>query len=106
MKRILAGTIVALVSWQAEGRLPIEKLQREIQIRHMHSTQAAEIDGRIVIMSDLPINPAHRLIWAPTPCSAMPPAFPPDHFYGEVLRPDEEVFLVQDVLNKLDSSQL
>jgi YD repeat-containing protein len=98
--------LALLVAAQAHARLPIEALQREIQLRHVHTSQAADIGGNKVFLVKQPRNEAHRLVWASTTCSKVPPAYPPDFFYGSTLLPEEEVFLTQDVLDKLDGSQL
>jgi RHS repeat-associated protein len=105
MRRIVIGLFALLIAFHAEARLPIEQLQRDIQIRYVHTTQATDINGNKVFLVETPRNEAHRLVWLPTTCSDIPPAYPSDLFYGAQLRPEEETFLVQDIINKLSSSE-
>ncbi len=106
MRHVLIGLCALLMAFHAEARLPIEQLERDIQIRYVHTSQATDINGNKVFLVEAPRNEAHRLVWEPSACSDIPPAYPADLFYGADLLPEEETFLVQDILNKLSSSGL
>jgi RHS repeat-associated protein len=107
MKWLGIGLCAALIVAPAQaGRLPIERLQRDIQLRYVHTTQSVEVDGKVVFLFEMPRNDAHLLTWAATPCSGLPPAYPPDNFYGERLLSEEAQYLVEDILLKFDLSRL
>jgi hypothetical protein len=106
MKKVIGIFLICWVAMQVQARLPIERLQREMQIRYTHTSQTLTDRGHVIFLSDIPRNDAHRFAWEKTPCSNIPPAYPPDNFYGEELLPEECIFLVSDLMKKLNESAL
>jgi RHS repeat-associated protein len=107
MKKLFWFCLLGWLCAQAETRLPIERLQREMQIRYNHLSQAhLDHQGRYWFLSETPQNPAVKIIWPKTVCSDVPPAFPPDLFYGDELLPEETLYLVGALLNTLEGTEL
>ena len=109
MKKWISFLLLTGFGAQAQTRLPIEELMREIQIRYTHTSQAGTLstdENQIWFNAESPRNNAKRILWKKTPCSQVPPAYPPDGFYGKTLLPEENVFLIQAMLDALNESQL
>jgi len=107
MKKLIFCLLVTGFGFSAEARLPIENLQREMQVRYVHTSQSVTDDQSVLwFIAKIPKNEAYRILWEKTPCSEIPPAYPPDLFYGETLLPEETLFLVQHLLDALETTEL